>query len=70
MKNSRLNFLCFTYIPEIFAQIFAGAAGYIHFVVGLVSAVRAFPHQLAVSVINHLDLSAKAAYLTVITLCI
>ena len=43
MQHPCFNFLCFAYIPEIFAQVTAGSAGYVHFCMVFVVASRTFP---------------------------
>ena len=67
MQNSLFNFLRSSLIPELGADITAGAAGNVQLVLVAVAALGALPHQLAV-ILHDLDLAVIAAHLTVIRL--
>ena len=64
MQNSGLDLLGLAHVPEVLAQIAAGAAGNVHLGVVLVAAVGALP--LVVIIDN--DLPVVAADLTVVAL--
>ena len=68
MKNSLFNLLSSALIPELCSDVSAGSARYVHLVLITVSAVGAFPNELAVFVVNDLDLTVVSAYLAVIAL--
>ena len=68
MKNSFFNLLCSSLIPELSSDVSAGSACYVHLVLIAVSAVGAFPDELAVFVVDNLDLTVVSAYLAVIAL--
>ena len=52
VKDSLLNFLCSALVPELCADITAGAAGYIEFILVAVAAVGAFPNEFSVLVLD------------------
>ena len=70
MQNSFFNFLCSALIPELRADVSAGSAGNIHFILIGIAAIRAFPNQLAVVILAYFDLAVIPASLAVIALCI
>ena len=70
MQNSFFNFLCSALIPELRADVSAGSAGNIHFILIGIAAIRAFPNQLAVVILAYFDLAVIPANLAVITLCV
>ena len=55
-------------IPELSADITAGAAGNVELVLVTVPAVRTFPYELAVIVLDDLYLAVISAYLTIVAL--
>ena len=61
------DFLSPALIPELGADIAAGAAGHVHLVLIRVAALGAFPDQLAV-VLHDLDLAVPTADLTIVAL--
>ena len=63
MQHSGFDLLCFAYIPEIFAQIAAGTARYIHFCMILIVAIGTFPFIL---IVND-NLAVKPAHMAIIT---
>ena len=67
MQHPILDLLCPALVPELGADITAGAAGNVQLVLVTVAALGALPHQLAV-IFNDLDLSVVAAALAVIGL--
>ena len=67
MQHPILDLLCPALVPELGADITAGAAGNVQLVLVTVAALGALPHQLAV-ILNDLDLSVVAAALAVIGL--
>ena len=67
MQHPILDLLCPALVPELGADITAGAAGNVQLVLVTVAALGALPHQLAV-ILNDLDLSIVAAALAVIGL--
>ena len=69
VKNPVSNFLRSALIPELRADISAGAAGNIHFALVLIAAVGAAPFKLSVF-FNDLDLAVISAYLAVVALCV
>lgn len=70
MQYPLLDLLRPSLIPELCADIAAGPSGYIHFILVPVAAARTFPDQLAVSIVDNVDLSVKTALLAVIALCV
>ena len=68
MKYSFLDLLGPALVPELCSDVSACSAGYVHLVLIAVSAVGAFPDELAVLVVYDLDLSVVSAYLAVIAL--
>ena len=68
MKNSFFDLLSSALIPELCSDVSAGSACYVHLVLIAVSAVGAFPDELAVFVVDNLDLTVVSAYLAVIAL--
>ena len=60
MQHSILDLGGAALIPELGADVAAGAAGNVHLVLIRVAAVRAAPDELAV-VLDDLDLAVKAA---------
>ena len=67
MQHTVANFLRAALVPELGADIAAGAAGHIQLALVTVAALGAFPHQLAV-VLDDLDLAVVAAALAVVGL--
>ena len=67
MQHAVLDLLGAALVPELGADVAAGAAGNVELVLVAVMAVRAFPHQLAV-VLDDLDLAVVAAHLAVVAL--
>ena len=67
MQHPILDLLCPALVPELGADITAGAAGNVQLVLVTVAALGALPHQLAV-ILNDLDLAVVAAALAVIGL--
>ena len=67
MQHPILDLLRPALVPELGADIAAGAAGNIQLVLVTVAALGAFPHQLAV-VLDDLDLAVVAAALAVVGL--
>ena len=67
MQHAVLDLLRAALIPELSADIAAGAAGNVQLVLVTVAALGAFPHQLAV-VLDDLDLAVVAAALAVVGL--
>ena len=65
MQHAVLDLLRAALIPELGADIAAGAAGNVQLVLVAVAALGALPHQLAV-ILHDLDLAVIAADLTVI----
>ena len=63
MKNSVLDLLGTSLIPELRADITAGSSGYEQLRLVMVAAVRALPDQLAGLVFLDLDLTIIAAYM-------
>ena len=66
MQHSRLDFLRFAEVPEIFSQITAGAARNVHLGVVLVMTDGALP----LIVVVDYDFSVVAAYVAVVRLCV
>ncbi len=66
MKNSLLDLLCTSLIPELGSDVSAGTSCNVHLVLITVAAVRAFPDELSVCVSDDLDLSVISAALAVI----
>ena len=62
------DLLCSPLIPELRSNIAACPPRHIHFILIGTAAVWALPDQLAVSIVNNIDLSVIAAFLTVIAL--
>ena len=67
MQHAILDLLGAALVPELGADITAGAAGNVQLVLVTVAALGALPHQLAV-ILNDLDLAVVAAALAVIGL--
>ena len=67
MQHPILDLLCPALVPELGADIAAGAAGNVQLVLVAVAALGALPHQLAV-ILHDLDLAVVAAALAVIRL--
>ena len=67
MQNAVLDLLRTALIPELSADVTAGAAGDVQLILVAVAALGALPHQLAV-VLYDLDLAIVAAALAVIRL--
>lgn len=67
MQHSFLDFLSSALIPILRTDVATGTAGNIHLVLIPVAALRAFPDQLAVIVLD-LNLAVKAADLAVVRL--
>ena len=67
VQNSVADLLRATLVPELGANVAAGAAGDVQLLLVAVAAVRALPHQLAV-VLDDLDLAVVAAHLAIIAL--
>ena len=67
MQHAVLDLLGAALVPELGADVAAGAAGNVELVLVTVMAVRAFPHQLAV-ILDDLDLAVVAAHLAVVAL--
>ena len=61
MHHALFDLLRPSLIPELGSDIAAGSSCYIHLILITVSAVRAFPDQLAVLVVHDLDLSVITA---------
>ena len=68
MKDSILDFLCTSLIPELCSNISTSTSCNIHLILITVSAVRAFPYKLSVIISYNLNLACVAAFLTIITL--
>ena len=62
MQNSRLDFLGLADVPEVFAEVTARAARYVHFALVLVVADGAFPFVVVV----YDNFAVEAAYLTIV----
>ena len=67
MQHAILDLLRAALVPELGADITAGAAGDVQLVLVAVAALGALPHQLAV-VLHDLDLAVIATFLTVVAL--
>ena len=67
MQHAVLDFGGAALVPELGADVAAGAAGNVQLVLVAVAALGALPHQLAV-VLHDLDLAIIAAHLTVVGL--
>ena len=67
MQHAILDLLRASLVPELSADITAGAAGNVQLVLIAVAALGALPHQLAV-ILHDLDLAIVAAHLTVVGL--
>ena len=48
MQYAVLDLLCAALVPVLGADVAAGSAGYVHFILVGIAALRAFPDQLAV----------------------
>ena len=68
MKNSLLDFLGSSLIPELSSDISAGTSCNIQRILVPVATMRTFPHELSFLVCHNLDLSIKSTLLTIITL--
>ena len=68
MHHALFDLLRSALIPELGSDIAAGSSRDIHRILIAVSAVRAFPYELAVLVGHDLDLSVITAFLAVIAL--
>ena len=64
MKYPCFYFFRLAHIPEVFAEVAAGTAGYVHFTLVLVMADGALPFVIVV----YYDFPVKAAYVAVIAL--
>ena len=67
VKHSVFDFLGSALVPELGANVAAGAPGYVHLALVGVAAFRALPDELAV-LFNYLNLSVPAADLAVVAL--
>ena len=67
MQHTVANFLRAALVPELGADIAAGAAGHIQLALVTVAALGAFPHQLA-ALFYDLDLTIIAAHLAIVAL--
>ena len=70
MQYTLFNFLSSALIPELRADVSAGAARDIHFVLIGVSAVRTFPNEFSVGVLFNFDLAVISADVAEVALCI
>jgi len=68
VKDSVLDLLCTSLIPELGSDITAGTSCNEESVLVAVAAVRALPHQLAIIVCHDLNLAVIATFLTVVAL--
>ena len=62
VQNAGFDFFGFAHVPEVFAQVAAGTAGYVHQVMVFVAAVRAFPFQIVVDD----NFAVEAAHMAVV----
>ena len=69
MEYSFLDLLCAALIPELGTDVSACSSGHVKLILVVVTAVRAYPCKLVISLFD-LDLAVKAANLAVIGLCI
>ena len=69
MQHAVLDLLGAALIPELGADITAGAAGNVQLVLVAVAALGALPHQLAV-ILHDLDLAVVAAALAICRKCL
>ena len=68
VKDSVLDLLCTSLIPELGSDITAGTSCNEESVLVAVATVRALPHQFAIIVCHDLDLAVIATFLTVVAL--
>ena len=68
MEDSVFDFLCAALVPELGADVSACPSCHGHGVLVVVAAVRAFPDEFAVFIINNLDFSIVAALHAVVAL--
>lgn len=68
MQDSLLDLLRPALVPEIGADVAAGASGHIHLVLLSVAAIRALPYQFPVIVVHDLYFSRVSTDLAVIAL--
>ena len=69
MHHAFLDLLCTALVPELGADIAAGAAGHVHFILILVAALGAGPNELAV-LLADFDFTIPPANLAIITFCV
>ena len=69
MQHSVLDLSGSALVPELGADVAAGAAGDVHLVLIGVAALRAAPDELA-ALLDDVDLTVPAADLAVVALCV
>ena len=70
MQHPLLNLLGTPLVPELGSDISACAAGDRHLALVRISAVRALPNKLIVTVRNYSNFACVATFLTAVTLCV
>ena len=68
MNVSFFNFLGSALVPVVEANVTTSSPGDIHLVLVSISALRTFPNQLAITIINNLNFSVPTTNLAIIAL--